>query len=66
MPYKYCIIFPRANIQLDLEATWKKDGMWAVVRAAQKKAADIKPAADTRIDTAATAKTVATAAEAVA
>ena len=77
MPYEYCIIFPREKIRLVREASWvkedimrakedgmraKEDGMRAVVRAAQKKADDIKAAADTRLDAAAAAEAVAVAA----
>ncbi len=63
MPYEYCTIFPREKIQLVREASWvKEDGMRAVVRAAQKKADDIKAAADTRRDAAAAAEAVAVAA----
>ena len=63
MPYEYCIIFPREKIRLVREASWvKEDGMRAVVRAAQKKADDIKAAADTRLDAAAAAEAVAFAA----
>ena len=70
MPYEYCIIFPREKIRLVREASWvkedgmraKEDGMRAVVRAAQKKADDIKAAANTRHDAAAAAEAVAVAA----
>ena len=62
MPYEYCII-PREKIRRVREASWvKEDGMRAVVRAAQKKADDIKAAADTRHDAAAAAEAVALAA----
>ena len=66
MPYEYCIIFPREKIRLIREASWvKEDGMRAVVRAAEKKADDIKVVADTMHDAAAAAASAA-AAEAVA
>ena len=51
------------KIRLVREASWvKEDGMRAVVRAAQKKADDIKAAANTRHDAAAAAEAVAVAA----
>ena len=62
MPYEYCIIFPREKIRLVREASWVEDGMRAMVRAAQKKADDIKAAADTRHEAAAAAEAVAVAA----